>query len=50
MGEILFDLIGSVVIGQDIIPWISRWDLMVVSYWSRRNSMLVALWCLMVRT
>jgi len=30
MGEILFDLISSVFIGQDIIPWISRWDLMVV--------------------
>jgi len=42
MGEILFDLIDNVFFGQDVIPWISRWDLMVVPHWSRRNSMMVA--------
>jgi len=41
MGEILCDLISSVFIGQDVIPWISRWDLMVVAHWSGRNSTLV---------
>jgi len=46
MGEILFDLISSIFIGQDIIPWISRWDLMVVPHWSGRNSTMVAWWCL----
>jgi len=38
------------LIGQGVIPWISRWDLMVVPHWSGRNSTLVAWWCLMVRT
>jgi len=39
MGEILFDLIGSVFIDEDVIPWISRWDLMVVPHWSGCNFM-----------
>jgi len=46
MWEILFDLIGSVFIGQDVISWISMWDLMVVPHWSRRNSTMVVWWCL----
>jgi len=49
MWKILIDLISSVFVGQDVIKWISRWDLMVVPYWSRRNSMMVAWWCLIGR-
>jgi len=36
--------------GQDVIPLISRWDLMVVPHWSGYNSTMVVWWCLMVRT
>jgi len=34
------------VCGQDVIPWISRWNLMVVPHWSGRNSTRVSWWCL----
>jgi len=33
--------------GQDVIPWIARWDLMVVSHWSGRNSTRVS-WCCLI--
>jgi len=46
MRKILFDLISSVFISQDVIPWISRWDLMVLPHWSGHNSTMVTWWYL----